>query len=128
VSAQYDDDQTPAGGEALSGPHPEQTAPPVGQQHTAESDAGDFAWAEMLTHQECAAKKHPDWFIDSEHNLLCPWCEIDRLRARLRAVDDFVDDMAPTYSTGEQAGNALRVLNRLIDEATSVTPPGGGRA
>ena len=49
--------------------------------HSAGKDAGDFAWAEMLTHQECAAKKHPDWFIDSEHNILCPWCEIDRLKA-----------------------------------------------
>lgn len=40
----------------------------------------EFQWAEMLTHQSCPAGKHPDWFIDSEHNLLCPWCEIDKIR------------------------------------------------
>lgn len=57
------------------------------ERDTARREADDLRWAEMLTHQECAAKKHPDWFIDSEHNLTCPWCAIDDLRARLGAVE-----------------------------------------
>lgn len=39
---------------------------------------------EMLTAQQCPAKVHPDWLIDSEDALSCPWCLITEQRDALR--------------------------------------------
>lgn len=49
----------------------------------------EFEFAEMLTHQECPKKKHPDWFMDTEYNHLCPWCEVEE--ARQDAVRNALD-------------------------------------
>jgi hypothetical protein len=40
-------------------------------------------WVMGLTHQECAAKKHPDYWLNTEHNLLCPWCKIEEMKAKV---------------------------------------------
>lgn len=39
---------------------------------------------EMLTPQGCAAKKHPEWLIDSEDTYRCPWCALDKQAALLQ--------------------------------------------
>lgn len=46
----------------------------------------EFGWAEMLTGQTCQNGKHADWFVDSEHNHLCPFCDRDDARARLDEI------------------------------------------
>jgi hypothetical protein len=38
---------------------------------------------EVLNPQRCPAGKHADWLVDSEYAHACPWCEIERLRARV---------------------------------------------
>lgn len=58
-------------------------------EHAAEVEA--LRWAELLTHQECAAKKHPDWYIDSEHNIVCPWCRAEAAEATVARVRDALD-------------------------------------
>lgn len=69
---------------------------------------------QILTHQACPKKEHADWFVDSEHNHLCPWCriaerdaEVERLKAErdrnqrtLQKIRDLsqeaIDDGYPT--------------------------------
>jgi hypothetical protein len=36
---------------------------------------------EQFTVQQCAAGEHADWAVDSEDAHVCPWCELERLRA-----------------------------------------------
>jgi hypothetical protein len=52
----------------------------------AEAELAELRWAEMLTGQECENGKHADWFVDSEHNHLCPWCRIQKAEAQ--AIDN----------------------------------------
>lgn len=42
---------------------------------------------EVLNPQQCPAGTHADWLVDSEHAHACPWCENERLRARVAELE-----------------------------------------
>jgi len=67
-----------------------------------DAEVEELAWAEMLTHQECAAKKHPDWFIDSEHNILCPWCRAEAAEAEVADLRAKVETQRIAAKTAQQ--------------------------
>lgn len=54
----------------------------------------EVEWAEMLTGQSCPKDKHPDWFIDSEHNHPCPWCRIAEVEAERDELDGRFENLA----------------------------------
>lgn len=51
---------------------------------------------EVMNPQQCAAGKHADWLVDSEHTHTCPWCRIAELETALtatgRSLSSFIFD------------------------------------
>ena len=47
---------------------------------------------DLLTPQRCENGVHADWVVDSEEDHACPWCEANRLRARVAAQEAALHD------------------------------------
>lgn len=67
----------------------------------------DLAWAETLTNQSCAAGKHADWWVDSEYNHACPWCELASAWGRLVAAEAALADAERLRDQYKLAGDAI---------------------
>ncbi|MET9142411.1 hypothetical protein [Streptomyces sp. NPDC004042] len=86
---------------------------------------------EEMSPQQCPARKHADWAVDSEQIHSCPWCEVERLRADRaadlreaaeavaaldrRTVGIAADTIRDAWEEGRDEGAAL--LRHLADEA-----------
>lgn len=69
------------------------------QQQVAETE-----WANMLTPQECQNKQHANWWVDSEHHHLCPWCRI----AELEGVADGIEErVRQAFAETDEQGASL---------------------
>lgn len=89
----------------------------------------DYSWAEMLTGQTCARGEHGDWFVDSEHNHLCPFCQRDDARARLAeiralAAEDRVWQDGDRYEGGWVPNEIPARTIRAILDRPATTEPG----
>ncbi|MEH0552538.1 hypothetical protein [Streptomyces sp. B21-101] len=47
----------------------------------------ELAEYEVLNPQQCPKGVHADWLVDSEYAHVCPWCENERLRARVAELE-----------------------------------------
>jgi len=66
-------------------------------ESTLTSDAHD-----LLTPQRCENGVHADWAVDSEEDHACPWCEANRLRARVAAQEAALHDaLVQVVATGK---------------------------
>jgi uncharacterized small protein (DUF1192 family) len=77
----------------------------------------EWEWAEMLTHQSCGHGKHADWWVDSEHNHLCPWCEIERLKAERERIREYSEHIRKS-GNGAYAKAGRTLLEMFDGEAT----------
>lgn len=77
-------------------------------------------WVEALTPQSCENSKHPDWFINSEHNHRCPWCEIFRLRIELERTEG---DIGVAIREAAACREALRAAEPWFDLTTEEPDP-----
>jgi hypothetical protein len=93
----------------------------------------ELASYEILTAQQCPARKHPDWLVDSENAHPCPWCETARLRselaiARADAFDEAsarfkaLADLAPDSERAPGLNFAIGALMAMRDRAARTAP------
>ena len=60
--------------------------------------------------QQCPAGVHADWAADTEDAHVCPWCEVEQLRAELASATDSVARIQRWAATTDHGSAAAEVL------------------
>ncbi|MFF1483106.1 hypothetical protein ACIGZH_01815 [Streptomyces sp. NPDC058319] len=63
---------------------------------------------EEMSPQQCPARTHADWAVDSEQIHSCPWCEVERLRAEWEAERRELNGMVRTSNAAAIEARAER--------------------
>lgn len=78
--------------------------------------SAELAAYEPLTPQQCPAGKHADWLVDSEYAHACPWCEIERLRARALTASEYNAAWHAVEGTaGQEGADPGTILHAVLD-------------